>query len=337
MRISKVLMTGAMLVGGYIASLPVKVAEHTLVGRIADAVSDTFGRLGIRIPGMEGLISKILLLLPYLAVAAIFYLYHNFYVQPAIRAKSMVVVGETFSVKRKVETAIAVFFIACFIVFMAFASYEYRAPASESLKYAELSTLPNYELRERAFAVEKKLIALQNDYMEKQRKVNEPYKKALAVWNKTSEDYQKQLDDYNDRSNPFSLRSLPPTPAPLVGGDIASLLSGKPETTTLLGSLNSGQLLNQSPSWTLPPSPVTPPAPPPPKPERPVLKVNDSWKDAMTEAQQEASAVWGEICQRQGYYPPMFTIPTSYNYPWPVEGDLAEQAKRLGDLANSLH
>jgi hypothetical protein len=72
MRISKVLMTGAMLVGGYIASLPVKVAEHTLVGRIADAVSDTFGRLGIRIPGMEGLISKILLLLPYLAVAAIF-------------------------------------------------------------------------------------------------------------------------------------------------------------------------------------------------------------------------------------------------------------------------
>jgi hypothetical protein len=329
----------AIFIGGSILVLPQKMLEHYVIGHLTEYVADkVFDVLGTRPPIVEEILSRTWLFMPYLVVALLFYVYHHYYLQSRLDEQKLIKERRSWSLLDVFNIVLIAGVLLCFAGGMIWASYEYHAPVSTSLKYSDLTALPNYELRERAFAAAKKLTALQNDYEAKQREVNEPYEKALVAWNKASDDYKTQLDDYNKRGNPFSLSYILEHPLvksespPIVVGNVI-LPSGTPAPPSL-GSPPSTPIL--SGALTLPPTPM-PTTPPPSKPEPPVVKVDDGWKDALTEAQQEASAVWEEICHRQGHYPPMFSIPSSYNYPWPVEGDLAEQAKRLESLANSLH
>jgi hypothetical protein len=171
----------------YIVSLPEKMAEHKFVGWLTDIASEAASKwFGVRIPGLEGIISRASFFPPAFAVVSLLYLYHNIYISAFRRVNSLIVEKRPRSVKQTVFAVLTTIYLLYFVAGKASEFYYYHEPASASLKYSDLSLLADFELRERAFAVVKKLTDLENDYRTKQQKVNEPYEIELAEWNKKS-------------------------------------------------------------------------------------------------------------------------------------------------------
>jgi hypothetical protein len=219
-------------------------------------------------------------------------------------------------VQWRVGAATSIVVLLGFVGTVAVATWNERPAASASLRFNELTTLSKYELRERAFQVAAKIGRLQSDYQKRSDEIFKVYDQQKAIWEASNKEYNKAITDYNDwhntyRYSPFSVNG---------------------NTSTYLGTGNAtlGTIGTQSPKT---PEPSYPSSAPGPEPMPPVVTVDSDWQQRAQAVQEEAAAVWEEMCHRLGYYPPLFQPPGTYQ----PSSDLPRQALRLENQANNLH
>jgi hypothetical protein len=210
-----------------------------------------------------------------------------------------------------IGTPASVIAVVVFVGTVVVTGWQIHPPASASLKYNELTKLSNYELRERGFRISSRINDLRLQYQARQKEIFSVYDRLIEKWNKDSAGYDAALFEYKNwhatYDNPFGF-------TPSFG-----------LRSSLLG-------LEQQRQQALPAEPPNPSSPGP-EPEAPVVSVDKDWQQKMEAVQEEAAAVWEEICHRPGYYPRLFDVPTTYK----PSDELAKQVTGLRDLANTLH
>jgi hypothetical protein len=174
--------------------------------------------LGVQVPDVAAIISKIWYVLPTAAAVATLYLYHI--VQQAFFAPppSPVFVQEPRSrtniainvIGTIAALTVLVFFVGTVLYF------GYRdETASVPLKYRELRYLSNYELRERAFSVSGGLVNLNAQYVKRQNEIYSSYHKLETDYESDKAAYEKTLREYNNcRSASGDTRGTSPFRAP---------------------------------------------------------------------------------------------------------------------------
>jgi hypothetical protein len=66
------------------------------------------------------------------------------------------------------------------------------------------------------------------------------------------------------------------------------------------------------------------------------VPVDEGWKNSMVPLQEEASAVWEEVCHRLNRYPELFPIPKSYDLSQNISGHSTGTLPNLGEYAQYL-
>lgn len=325
-------------IGSVLLSLPAKMAEDMVVSSVTEYATRS---LGVRVPVMETIISSMWLAMPWLAVGAMLYLYHFFYSRTS-KSATAGPVWESAPVKRPsigevLATILSIFCLVSFVVAVGVAEWRNRPLTSLSLRYSYLGNLSNSELRDRAFAVTKKITILSGQYKVRQAEINNQFDKIANVWKKQSSDYEVKLSEYNaafEAYDKYQTSHFEPHIYSTYSFGISPFGNASAPCLSLEGCTTTAQPI-QAPEVA--PTRPTPPTPPSPQPVRPVIHVENSWATSLVEVQEEAAAVWEEICHRQNMYPTLFQIPPTYNYDGPKYQDLDEVATQIESLANSLH
>lgn len=306
--------------------LPETLVREFIVGRMADRMAEA---LGMNTLATEDVLRWLVPLIPFLAALALLQVYVSLYEFISPPRQDFIKEAPSITSRLKVARNIGygVFAVGVVAVFI-WAQYSYREPASEKLRFFRFTQMSNPELRNEAFMVADTLDNINRAYLEKVRILQEDYRRKLDKWYVTNNEYEsaKAADDAWNSNYEYSYAFVGSTRIPV-----------RRNTFPYNNYSFSGNSLLGVPQTTTAPEPIPPepkvPASPGPKPTFQPSDTDQEWRRQLTEAEEEAAAVWQEINNRHGGYPAMFDIPLIYA---PGDG-LAPQSSRLRNLGNSLH